>query len=104
MSKHTHKPKTNSQIERELYNQSCLKLLEYLQAKPEKRDTDLARMALKTAELITKREGTELHRQVLLFGIIQAIHPEPEKLAQAAAQFRPDLKKLTGQSAIEKAL
>jgi len=75
-----------------LLDKSFQKLLEYFDA--DEPDIDSARMALKVSELITKREGTELHREVLVFGIMQAIHTEPEDLARAAAAYRPDLKSL----------
>ncbi|MBN2312350.1 MAG: hypothetical protein JXM79_00380 [Sedimentisphaerales bacterium] len=94
MSKANSTPDNVANVEEQLRRKSYEKLLEFLNDDPEQRDMELGRIALKTAVMVNKREATQLHREVLAFSIIQAIHREPEALAKSAASFRPDLKKL----------
>ena len=56
---------------------------------------DRARMALKSADLVVKREGTRLHERVLTFSILQAVcRDDQQRLAKAVESIQPGVKGL----------
>ena len=75
--------------ENELYLDSLNELENFFKAAEP--DTGRAKMALKTADLLARKEGSRLHREVLEFSMLQTLHTSGESLAQAVGQRRPDL-------------
>jgi hypothetical protein len=81
------------QQEEHLY-QTCLKKLQdYFDDKTEGGDEVVT--AIKTANMLTKREQTKGAKEALRFAMAQAVSRNPEDLARYVATTQPEIKRLT---------
>lgn len=83
---------TTEQQEEKLYATCLGKLQEYFDGDSEGGDEVVT--AIKTANMLTKREQTKGAREAIRFSMAQALSRTPEELAKYVATTQPEIKRL----------
>jgi hypothetical protein len=92
-TKPTEDTKTVEQQEERLYRTCLDKLQGYFDDKVDGGDEVVT--AIKTANMLTKREQTRGAREAVRFAMAQVVCKTPEELARYVSTTQPEIKKLT---------